>query len=405
MTNAIMIPGGLDLAEIATPRAAAEMVCYLGIVTLPKNGVPAREYRIDDSTGEIVWIEPDRQYIARVWPGLSDKTKGYAVAAGLQVAATYRDALSDGIQLVVYRARAHGWWITTDSNGGNNKAFRQWVKNVITAEEGSATEASQLASTILNLEFLAANGYEGLPVDEDGDPNLEAIFEDRKLYNRWRRVASGLRNLIEAEMEKPDPDNQERIQQIVDDVNNPDKSPDDLDQSGRQRPTLPPASIEMEGKDEMGRNIFKGVATDAQLTLLQYRTKDAAQWVLKGEVYGVTHHTLFEYRTESNDPQVYRRAWSERHGWSAFHQVEKIPEGGFPEGPFFEDPDWGLTYTRQWEEGQIVEWVIRDVRELSVGRLPLYWNDGWVPRESARVYQMEERDKAKLPTSGQWEEA
>lgn len=399
MTNAIMIPGTLDMAEISSPRAAAQMVYYLGVVSLPKNGIPAREYRADDDTGEILWIEPDLQYISRIWPGLPDRTKGLAVAAGLQTAAAYKEALNDGIQLAVYRARKYGWWTYTDVNGGTDKAFRQWVKDIVTAEEGSPTEATQLASTILNLEFLAANDYAGLPIDENGDPDLEPIFSDRKLYNRWRRVASALRRLIEVEMESPDPENQELIQSIIDDVNNPDLSLDDLDQSGRQKPTLPPATIELDGKDEMGRNIFHGVATDAQLSLLQYSTKGKAQWVLKGEEYGVNHHTLFEYRVEPGE--IWRRAWDERHGWSEFHRVEEMPEG-YPEGVPFEDRDYGLTYTRQWEEGKVEAWVIRDVREYNSN--PYYWDgEGWSPREQAQTYH--DRNGVKLPRGGAWEEA
>ena len=220
----------------------------------------------------------------------------------------------------------------------------------MTTEEGSATEATQLASTILNLEYLRDNEYGGLPEDSKGIPALEPIFSDRSKYNRWRRVASGLRKLVDAAMENPEAEDvQESIRELIQAVNDDAMSLDDLDKVGRKNPTMPRVQIvELPERDELGRVRFEGAATDAQYAVLKARTSDVAEWILQGQTYGVEDHTFAQYRSLEHTG-ITRRTWSEKKGWSEWVEVEEIPEG-YPDGMPFEDPDLGVVYISQWEE-------------------------------------------------------
>jgi hypothetical protein len=353
MSTDLMVPGALDLADLRDPQSSALLVYYLGVRDLGignGHGVPARQVTVDETTGVVVEEESDKDYIARVWPGLPREIKGRAVRAGLQRAAFYRDALADGIQLVVYRARHQGWWVETDANGGDEKAFRQWVKDAVTTEEGSPTEATQLASTILNLEYLRDNEYGGLPEDDEGTVDLEPVFEDRSKYNRWRRVASGLRKLVDAARENPDAEDvRDSIREMIDAVNDETLALDDLDRVGRKSPSMPRVQvIESPIRDDLGRVLFYGAATDAQYAVLRTRTSDIVEWVLQGQAYGVHSHVLAQYRRHAGSGRLWRRIWDGTEGWGPFVEVEEIPEG-CPDGAPLEDPDLGVVYTSQWE--------------------------------------------------------
>lgn len=351
MIRALTIPGSLELAELQDPQAAAGIVYALGLSGIPQ--APIRKIEVDEETGEILMAESASEYVARVWDGKEDgkplvsrELKGLAVRAGLQFATNFREALSDGIQLVVYRARRHGWWVTTDQvGGGDEAAFREWVKDAVTAEDASTTEATQLATTILNLEYLAAINHPRLP-RKKGKVDLETIFADRALYNRWRRVASKLRRLVEAAQEHRGNDVRQSIDELVETVMDDTKSFDDLDQAGRIRPSLPPVLIETGEYDKLGRQPCSFWATKAQMTVLRFKLNGVAQWVLPGEEYGVTRHVLAEYRSDPNG--IWRREYNEVKGWQQFVEVEEILPG-VPEGATLEDPDWEVTYQRQWE--------------------------------------------------------
>ena len=107
----LLAPGTMDLADLRDPQSSALLVYFMGVRDLGignGHGIPSRNVVVDETTGVVVEEESDKDYIARVWPGLPRKLKAMAVRAGLQRASFYRDALADGIQIVVYRARHEG---------------------------------------------------------------------------------------------------------------------------------------------------------------------------------------------------------------------------------------------------------------------------------------------------------
>ena len=332
-----------DLAHVLDPHNAAQMVLYMGTQDLP--GIPQQKVTIDEETGEIVEIEPELHYIHRVWKELDRQDKGEVVYAGLQKASNLKEGLNDGIQLVVWRAYDRGWWVATDSNGGDDSAFRVWVKEVIVPEGASTTEATQLASTILNLCWLRDNDYGGLPLDPiSGRVELEIIFADRSLYNRWRRVASPLRQLIE-NLEHGDEEAQEKLEDLIGAVNDPEKGLDDLD-TIRSNPRLPEAIFEIEDRDEVGRHRIKGIITDAQLNHLRMKLKGSARFLLQGESYGVKNLVLVEYRLTPGEWN--KRTWDS--GWTDWEPCETPELDGMYDGVPLIDKSLAVEYHRQWEE-------------------------------------------------------
>lgn len=402
------------LAQLRNANRTAEIVYFFGLEQLPPYICPEcrlshmrpgpctscktvevvlskpERHSETNKDGELVWLEPEPDYIQRVWPKLPRATKSQAIIGGLQRAAIYREALSDGIQLVCYRAYKYGWWVATQEGLGDDKAFRDWVKDAVTAEDGSPTEAYQLASTILNLAWLEANDVDGLP------GNLEEIFLDRSMYARWRRKASEIKGLIQSLNDLPPPSAEEQtpeeqedeaglqteleadIQQAVDDINNPEKKFDDLDRPV-SRYRAPKVIMVLTGYDELGRDTFEGAATPTQLSILRSRLGDKAEWRLEGEEYGITEqHRLVEYRymisyacpkcgveygepddsciscESTNDLVIVeawaRRTWDAEGGWSPFENSDEPHLNSNGEGAPLHDPDLGVTYTRQWEE-------------------------------------------------------
>jgi hypothetical protein len=361
-----------DLANLKDPAASADFVCYLGVMGLPEDQIPGREYEYDQDQEIITWVEPERDYINRVWNRLSPKRKGQAIQIGLQKAGAYREGLRDGIQLVVFRAYSHGWWLETMEGDGGDGSFRAWVKDAITAEGQSATEATQLASTILNLTWLKANLFDGLPDD------LETAFMDRSRYSRWRRMASAFRRLIEAaedagqEPEEEGPTVDDKIQELVDEVNNPDNDLDDLDQAARQKPALPPVVLTEERRDDAGRCLIRGAISPAQRTYLQQKLGKMLSYELEGQQYGADTHVLVEYREQRErwckkcgsasrgheccpacgefDNWLVAENWHRRVEGGDWERLEETPElTGFFDSALY-DREMGLAYLRYYEE-------------------------------------------------------
>ncbi len=313
----------IELSQLSDPSAAAEMIIWLGL----------RNHQASPQQGE---NEENRDYTQRAWKELSRNTRQEVIEIGLQVASWYRDGIQDGVQLVIYRTYANGW-IGFDSEA----EFRMWVRDQI-GDEGSAAEASQLASTILNLIWLQTNGFQGIP------NNLEEIFGNRSEYNRWRRIASGLKNLIEA---ADSGELDDEIQEMIDDVNDSNNTMADLDKLGRVAPRLPKANIEILNYEEDGTRMIRGYLTDAQIAVLRQHTRSSAQWILKGEEYGVNVTRMVMYRKQEFPTETW--ASREHHGteWTEWkHLAEKPALDGYPVGMPFNDPELGLTYYRMWEE-------------------------------------------------------
>lgn len=338
--NALTAMESLPLAELRDPDATADFILWLGVKDRP--GKPERKD-----------TESDREYALRTFRHVKRQAKSEIIVTGLNKAAFYRQALSDGIQLICYRAWIHGWWVDTQDLGGTEEAFRQWVKDAVTAEGASRTEAWRLANTILNLYWLKQNGYQGLPED------LEDIFRDRELFNRYARKVAEIGRYIQAieDWEEPEEEDEEEsgleklesyIEQAIQDINNPEKGTDDLDKPvGKQE--APPAIIHLSGYDQLGRTTFEGTATPTQLHRLKRATRQVAEWRLKGETYGITEEfVLVRYRFHKDSWAC--QAWSNELGWSDFEECEEPHLNGNQEGVPLVDTELGLTYIAQWEE-------------------------------------------------------
>ena len=339
-----------DITVVADPHNAAQMVLYMGTQGLP--GVPAQKVTIDEATGEIVDIEPELHYVHRAMKELAQQDKGYItigeiVYAGLQKASSLKEGLNDGIQLVVYRAYDDGSWIITDSGNGDDDAFRAWVKETTVPEGSNTTEATQLASTILNLCWLRDNGYSGLPKNPvTGEVDLELIFVDRTKYNRWRRVASPLRQLIQ-NIESGDEESVDEIDKLIQTVNDPSKGTEDLDNL-RGNPRLPEAVLEIVERDSAGRHLVNGALTDAQLRYIRGKLKGAARFVLKGETYGVEKMQLVRYRRIGDDWK--RQVWSPELDWSDWVTHGEPELNGYMDGAPLIDVETGVEYYTMWEK-------------------------------------------------------
>jgi hypothetical protein len=358
--------------DIITPDHSADTIYRLGLGTLPLDTsiwykdqertiralLPRRRVVGKDEYDQDI-LEPLAEYLPRVWPRLPIEVKGLIVTSGLQNAAFYRDALQDGIQLVVFRAYREGTWVVTmeqySSGHGTDEDFRAWVRGIVSEDDSgySASEASQLATTVLNLTWLEANQYEGLPKD------IEEIFCDRQQYNRWRRLAGKLRRLIEAAAEMDDPEDmdeyRDQIQEIVDAAQDPTMGHDDLDEVGKQRPSSPPIlAEELPGMDDMGRVQVVMTLTKLQRATLRSKLGRSLTYALKGEQVE-SNAWLVQYR-EQVDPktgeiQYAERSHSDESGWSDWYTLDEKPVyNGRQEGAVVQDPELGLTYRMQWEQ-------------------------------------------------------
>jgi len=342
--NLPVVKSRMEIAELNDPDTAAQMVLYMGVSDLPSP--PSIKFDLD-SEGNPINVDSELQYIGGVWPDLSRRDQGKAVELGLQRAANMREGLNDGIQLVVWKAYDKGWWTATDMNGGDERAFRAWVKEVIVPEGASPTEATQLASTILNLVWLDDNGY---AVGDD----LDYIFSNRALYNRWRRIASPLRqaisNIVNSQDDGTYEDASEQISEMINAVNDPDKTIDDLD-AIRSNPRLPEAIFVIEDRDQIGRSIVSATLTDAQLNHLRIKTRGSARFVLEGEQRDDGEMVLVEYRVnvspETGEILMSRREWS-TDIWTPWFTVDEMNQG-IPEGAPLVDESLHLEYHRQWE--------------------------------------------------------
>jgi len=355
MTKALAVRPATDLENVPDVDAAANLVCYLGIRDLPSGLIPARAVTIDSETGEIVQEEPDSEYVNRVFPKLDHETRHMVLTLGVGKAAVYQDKLGDGIRYMVWKSWDNGWWVDLDDGPEDlDKAFRAWVTETMTQEGRSNPEASQLANTILNLQWLADNNYRGLPKDGADITTLEPIFRDAGQYQRWRRVTSRLRGLIDAKKEgAKNGEITQQIRAIIKDVNDPDKNLTDLDQVGRKKPRVPPIVMtEGPARDSLGRSLVSASLTPSQKVMLQLRLGKDLEYRLEGETYDIKDYILANYRLDTRLQRWSRRTWDDYAvEWSPFEPCDGT-RGGIEDRPAFEDGELQLIYYWMWEEAR-----------------------------------------------------
>jgi len=333
------------VAEIPTAQNAADIVLFMGAQDLDGTPPPIVEL---DGEGGIVHTESEGDYLRRVWEDFTPTQKAQVVYLGLQRAAILKESLNDGIQLVVWRSYDNGWWIPTQDYGDDDEAFRAWVRDVIVPEAASTTEASLLASTVLNLVWLRDNGY--------NTGKLEDVFADRSMYNRWRRVASTIRRLIQGIEEADGSINiaelDEELGKVVDTVNDPNKDFNDLD-AIRTSPRLPEAIFRIGIRDELGRNNVSGALTDAQLKHVKMKTRGAAKFLLEGEQHDQGNLVMTQYRYMHAKNKWHYRVWLNGK-WSKWQHCDGIESMGTSEGAPLVDEEMGVEYYSMWvqtEEG------------------------------------------------------
>jgi hypothetical protein len=334
MTRALRLRTDIcDLAPVADPYAAARLVCWMGL---------------DSVTGKVPVQKEDEsreEYVVRIWDRLKASQRQQAIEAGLQKAAWYAQGLDDGRRIAVYETYINAW-IPFD----HDREFRSWVADFVGGEEptnAQYVEASKLATTILNVTWLDANGFD-LSAGDDGVAEPVEVFAKREKYNRWARVAPRMKALIEAaNHENPGGEIDDEINELIETVNDPDKSAADLDEAGRKgAPRIPPLIIiESAIKDDLGRRLFYGAATPAQWTMLKQKMGRSASLELAGQEYDADRRVLVEYRFHEGywSERVYRDDWS---GWKPIEKPELA--GRFDSK--HEDPELGVVYLRYWEE-------------------------------------------------------
>lgn len=108
-----------------------------------------------------------------------------------------------------------------------------------------------------------------------------------------------LRHLIEITDEAEEPDDVDKaIREIIDAVNDPEKTQPDLDEVGKQRPKMPPIVLKESGRDRYGRHVIEGVVSQAGMKFLRRKLGTMFKLELVGEVYDTDKHRVVTYREQ-----------------------------------------------------------------------------------------------------------
>ncbi len=257
----------------ATANLAADLIYWNGfreIVALPQwkditHRVPVPQ------TGEGIGA-----YLNRVWPLLSLEERGTVIDLGLSQMVSMQHLAEVGIQLCIWRAHQSGDW---RGSPACPDTFREWVKCVVTDTlDGSASEASQLATLCEVVGWLIANELEGVQLPED----VESIFR-RPLYRRWRSVAGKLRDRIVA-LQGGEEETVREVAELVDAASDLEMTTDELDTVGRTKPRLPSIPVIEEKHDyDTGFRTLKLQVSEAQLAMLYRRLNGVLDYKLLGE--------------------------------------------------------------------------------------------------------------------------
>lgn len=345
MANSLTTTGIKNLAT-ETPTDAALLTLLLGTQA---DGAPAPR---------------DNETLLRYMERITADERLLVLTGGLDRAVNIRNLMADGIRLAVWWTYSRGWILFN-----SDAEFRGWVRDTLTADGQSPTEATQLASVILNVDWLDANGNEFDDIDD-----LDDIFSGW-LYQRLRRVAGKMRAAIEvADQEQAHGAGEQAIHTLLEAVENTELTLDDLDRVGRQRPPLPPVVVrELPERDAAGNVKVEMTLTPAQRVLLKQRMGDGISYELEGQAYGADTHRLLEYRSHtryvcaecgtldgncecaSQAVTIPVTAWARREydedGTSAWEHLADEPDllGMARDGVPLVDDELGLVYTRVWE--------------------------------------------------------
>ena len=378
LTKIDHIPQTLINLDPEVSSAAAANLCALAVDWMGFNELMQNQAFVEELNRLPVAKLSDQpaDYIAHIWPMLTDKERGTALDLGLQKMTTMGHISRTGIQVRIWRAFRSGEW--QHSPAGEND-FRPWVRSVLTDSLSfSSGESSKLATLCEVIGYLGDNFRFEFGIPE----NLEDCFR-RPHYWRWKTVAPKILQVINAFEEETDEIEiralEEEIGALVEAVYDEDLTSEDITSQGRKSaPRLKPIILL---ENRRLANVHTGIyeITDAQLSYLRKKLGTTLDYRLEGEIYDVDQWTMVQYRYRTGEictecgaigslnpvtsTCTQCSSWGKMEGLELCDRRELVPSGGWTEWDNLEegepknkgvfeselsDQDMGLEYLTYW---------------------------------------------------------